>query len=615
MILLERKDFKYLLLVREMKKSLVILFAIVFSMAYIGGVLADSNDTASIDKVEKAYSCLEGKVKGNCGDLNVEEQAFSLLALSYDENIQAECRKAIDTDRECWGTTSTGTCKIRSTALSLLAMNNLGLNTEKQEKWLLKQNKTDTSLEWYLEIDTNEDSSCSVSYDGNTYGFNLMNGKASNNAGSCLISSQNGFWFRVTSSCYEKQYTVTCNKPFASAFLYKKTNSETVYVSSQTSAGSADGSVDMRINSECFIEDSKCSYEGSLWAALALHKRGYDLSPLIPYLIAMSSDNEKYLPNSFLYILLTSDDYLTKLLQQQTPQGYWQATDTKYNKFYDTGLGVLALYGLNSEDLEKARTYLINAESSDGCWQGSVRDTALVLWAGWSRVPSNIPGSSGTNEYCRDAGFDCVPSSECQPTDRLNNYYCSDISNICCRNVARKSCSEMNGEICPSGKTCSASTAIASDTAYCCTEGCIAGAENECLDSGYSCRNVCYKDEEEKNYYCSGGDICCGEAAVVKKSGSLGWIVFFLIILVLVVLGIIYREKVKLWIFKIKGKFKKGPAPRPTRPSFRPGSPPTSTSPLGFFKRAMPQRPAPKGRTRTDIELEETMKKLRDMGK
>jgi len=601
-----------------MKKSVLALglILIIFSIASINFALAASNDTASVGKVEKAYSCLEGKVKGNCDDLSVEEQAFSLLALSYDEDIQAECKKALDKDRECWGTTSTGTCKIRSTALGILALNNLGANTEKQEKWLLKQNKTDTSLEWYLEIDTNEDASCSIKYDGNSYGFNLVNGKVSNNAGSCLISSQNGFWFRVTSNCYEKQYYVTCNKPFAAAFLYKKTDSETVYVSSKTSSGSADGSADMRINSECFIEDSKCVYEGTLWAALALHKRGYDISPFLPYLIAMASDNEKYLSNSFLYIMLTSDDYLTKLLEQQTSSGYWQAPDTKYNKFYDTGLGVLALYGLNSEDLEDAKEYLLNSQSSDGCWQGSVRDGALIMWAGWPRVPSNVPGSADTSEYCKDAGFDCVPSSECPPVDRLNSYYCSDISNICCKNVVRKSCSELKGEICPSGKTCSADTAIASDTAYCCTEGCIVGAENECLDSGYACRNVCYKDEEEKNYYCSGGDVCCGEAITSTKSKSgWWWIVFFIILIVLVVLGIIYREKVKVWIFKIKNKFKKGPAPSATRPSFRPGSPPSSPSPLGFFKRAMPQRPAPKGRTKTDIELEETMRKLRNIGK
>jgi hypothetical protein len=120
-------------------------------------------------------------------------------------------------------------------------------------------------------------------------------------------------------------------------------------------------------------------------------------------------------------------------------------------------------------------------------------------------------------------------------------------------------------------------------------------------------------------YSCDGPEVCC-RTKPASEGGSTWWI-WVLIILILIVIAAIlflYRERVKLFWFKMRSKFKKdkgrrgpprGPprGPRPPMPP-RPGFPPV--------RRARPPV-APMKRRRSydkrDSAMSDTFKKLREM--
>jgi hypothetical protein len=90
------------------------------------------------------------------------------------------------------------------------------------------------------------------------------------------------------------------------------------------------------------------------------------------------------------------------------------------------------------------------------------------------------------------------------------------------------------------------------------------------------------------------------------------WIILFLILIGLGALGYVYRERVKHWYYKARelirqklGKGRGGPAPAPAMTRPRPPYPPMYP----------PARPLTHPRTAISSDIEETLKKLRDIGK
>ena len=115
-------------------------------------------------------------------------------------------------------------------------------------------------------------------------------------------------------------------------------------------------------------------------------------------------------------------------------------------------------------------------------------------------------------------------------------------------------------------------------------------------------------------------EICC-----VEKGGSSLWIVILIILIILVVLAIIFREKLKLEWFKLTGKFGSKPVmpskqnafpqrfgPTGIRPQTMQSSRPPQTMPP---QQRMSTRPSVRPVTAKDKEMEEALRKLRDMSK
>jgi len=174
-----------------MKKSLTFLtlLLILFTSTLI--LAADNETTTTVDsnpesnkeKVELAFECLEEKAS-DCSGLSTQEIALTILATP--DNIFDDCVDELKSKESSnnWG-------NVRDTALAILALKHAGEDTEPSEEWLMKQNRTPTSLEWFLQQDSTTATECHLAYNTQDYTINIgENKKIDISAGPCLARAQ-----------------------------------------------------------------------------------------------------------------------------------------------------------------------------------------------------------------------------------------------------------------------------------------------------------------------------------------------------------------------------------------------------------------------------------------
>ena len=567
-------------------------------------------EVGELDGFPKAYDCLENLVKERgYSDLTSEEISFAILALGYDSGIQGELRSAladVSYENRCWPSDD---CSIKETALASIALEHINQPTNIIESWLIEKADEPSELSWFLQIDTNEATSCVITYNSGSKNIKVLEDKRITGAGgSCLRSAYNGFWLEVDNDCYDESFEVTCESDFVTSLVYRKRAGAGLdspyFVSSTTHSAPADGKTQEDVNSLCFTEEgsSSCDYEGTLWASLALKKLGKDNTPYIPYLIAMAPNNERHLPSSFLYMLTGDDEYFTELINEQKTDGYWQASSDSNERYFDTALALLAVP--SSEHSSRAVDWLLETQQSSGCWRNA-KDTSFILYSASPKTPA----LSSERADCSDFGGYCVSSEQtCQDAigEVLGNYYCPSLgSSVCCSVDVQ----EELPDVIPGGDI--------EDT-------------NECEERGYYCKAICSEDTEElRPYECSGLQDCCGPKVQEEKSRSLWWVWLLVILIILLILAIIYRNQVKIWVFRVKSKFKKQPVRQQKRPipGIPPQRPPMRPMPGKFVPGQRPpmrpmQRPPMRQPPRKpgqpfpkENTLQETLKKLREIGR
>ena len=628
------------------KKGIGLIFIIFVALSILlVSVLALAEDSADNSgeltddqKIDLAFDCLKNKVETKCSTLSVEEQIFSLLAIS-DSDIDAECKDALISESnngECWPKSG---CNLKETSLALLALDNEGENTDKIQEWLRAQTKSSPDLIWFLEIHStnNEATTCQISYSGKgPYTINIdEEGEIDSGAGSCLALSDDNLFLRLSPSCFEKEITISCDKDFITTMIYKKQNSDVIYVSQNTHEASAGSSTQENVTSECFEKSGTCDYEGSLWAttALLLTNPEEDISPYLPYLIALEPDMQKFFPQTFLYLLLDYDEYKSEILNLQKNENFWDI-ENSYSKYYDSALAMWAFRGEGIEEFDNAKDYFLEHQDNNGCW-GNVRDTAFILYSGWGEYSGNGAVEPPPSDTCTGHGY-CLSSYECQyeaEGEILSDYFCESFSKVCCsKQIKEKTCSEKHGVVCGEGKTCSISTVTSLDEPECCLGICEPseqgtqtnqnggtnqnGEISDCESQGGFCRFECYDTEEEIIYDCLDSDkVCCKtkSSPIIKKKGLIWLIISLVILIFLVILGIIFRNKLKSAFFKKKTGFRTGPAPNATYPR-GPSNPPMTP----ILSRPVLPRSAPVRRPRSskiEKEMQDTLKKLKEMGK
>jgi len=607
-----------------MKKRAIslLLISVMLISILIVPIFAEDNETIDLTGADKAYSCLKSQLGNDCGETKSTEQtAFSLLAMAYDSGIQSDCKSSlIDKEKDnCWGASSSSNCDLKSTSQAVLALNNIGINTDDYTDWLLEQRKLTKDLDWFLEIDANEATICKIKTDNaNEKTFTINEDKKFDTKETTYLkTAEQNYYLKIKEAGLNKNFTISCDKDFITTLLYKKPGDSVYYVSSKTHSSASDGTTEEKVESYCFTTSGACDYEGTLWTALALAKTGQEITSYIPYLSSIYDEttNKKYFPSAFLYMITDQDDYYIDVTEKQKQGEYWEEN----NKYYDTALALLSLQNLALEEVDNAKDYLLGIQDSSGCWNSNnIRDTAFILYAWEQKTPASVEGISKSD--CVDFGHYCVSASKCSSSDTLDNFYCSG-SDVCCASEPlSQTCEEKNGIICESNQECTGSEVTAFDTNYCCLASCIeTSSTTECEDYGYFCKTSCSSDEQEKTgYSCNFGDVCC--APKPEKSTSWLWIVLLIILIILVILAIIFRNQVKIWWFRFKSKLKFGKPPK--SPSGRPTMPPSATPFFQKPRQIIPRqsypvrrRTIPQKRTQKDSVFEETMKKLKDMAK
>jgi hypothetical protein len=629
---MEFKEARHILL------KLIILTASVILLSTVYVFAADNTTTVE----EKGYSWLTTQLGDNCASSGATDQiAFSLLAMAYNSGIQEDCSNALlDRKKEnCFaGSSSSSTCNIKSTALAILALDSIEKDVNKSTTWLLNKKDSNTGLDWFLEIDSNNATNCKITFDGTEHKFEIKEDKKIVGSSNCLSTAEQDYFLNIDKSCLNKNFTISCDQIFITTLLYKKPGSDVYYVSSESHQSSGDGTTQEQVESYCFKDGSTCSYEGTLWAVLALKKQGERISSYIPYISAMAdeAENKLYFPSAFLYMFedqKSNSEYYSQIIEKQINNNHWKATSSS-DEYYDTALGILALN--NGDAVSNVKDYLSGKQDESGSWNNNVRDTAFILYVGWQKafIPPEIEPSTD----CESLGDYCIAS--CNEEDKAMDsdgflYYCYGMDDVCCKKPAapEPTCSQKNGSVCSGNQECQGGSYVSSlNSPYCCLEGTcteITTQTNACEDASYTCSLSCSDNQEDvtSDYPCiNSGDVCCMEKTTSSRSYL--WIIILLIVLIiLVILAIIFRNQLRMWLFKKKSgaRFENGPSSINRPPMNMPPTSPLLSRPRQIIPRPMPPQPIkkPMGRqpakssAKSDKEkdFDETMKKLKEMSK
>jgi hypothetical protein len=584
-----------------MKQKKVVVLTLLILILFLLPLIIFAQQTEE-EKVNLAYEWLTDEVAGKWDELNTKQNVFSLLALQcnntafnegnislYDKSVYSQSNNK---GKRCWGPdeiSSQSQCSLTETALAKIAADEFNQDTEAENirNWIINQNKTFTDIHWYLQIDIEQGqrANCSIIYEYNgqgqeEQGFRIWENKTVDIIGNSNCFSDAEYWFKVRQEreqCYNKDYTIKCwsgSSYYTVSWFYKKSpGSDVFYVSGETQMaqpgyGTAEPDpIDTSLTSYCLTSPglgSSCDYEGTAWAAYALAKQGNDedANVYLPYLITMKENNIKYFPDTFLYQLMGTTIYETKIKNEQKPQGYWLIQPIVYGRNYDTAHAVMAL-GLGHEASNKAEEWILASQTSQGYWDASdpgkekVRDTAFILWVFW---PDFCPTGVGDDcedqglEYtCRDSclgdeitvNYDCPLGEICckiigygEDECILNEGMCKDDCNInefeleliscpgikkCCKNYLDADCEdEVGGEFCVAGQMCLGEEVETADSflELCCIGGC--GLALTCIEAGGE------ECEPSQNKYCQAGyeipasdtDYCC-EIGYCKDSSSM----------------------------------------------------------------------------------------------
>lgn len=542
------------------------VFAFVFIFFLFSISLIYASEEA---QVEKAYACLDSKTNttDKCSRLSFEEKVFSLLATG---NCLNETMSA-NFSNKCWPGPAESNCDVKSTAQAVLALNEKNVNTTKAEDWLLVQKAIPIDTDWFLEIESSSATTCTILYSGSPYTILIAENKTiSSNAGPSLTLAQNNYWLNISSSIYNKNIDISCDKPFITTLLFKKKDSSTVHVSETVHSAAAKGKTTEIVNSFCFSKGGVCDYEGSLWASLVLHSLKYDVSKFMPYLITMmdNESNQVYAPESFLYLL--TGKFREELLLKQNRFGYWDVSGVKYNKYYDTALALWPFYYESPIEKENSKSWLLGVQGDTGqnagCWNNNVRDTAFILYSVWPKSPSPLGECTINSDCpavsCQDAScsggvcnyeynndcptMTCSTANDCSTNYVLpdENQYCSLDKTQAWKNDSKWSCdicadcptpgkcvvdeTPKKVDTCNSSEECYAGNCLSNESIPGCTsaydcngEDCVNGKcvpyectiDSNCPNLGDSCiEGKCVPNKpldcQSSNYYCM-SDVNC----------------------------------------------------------------------------------------------------------
>jgi len=514
----KRNYFKCDLFNVSMKKSEDFVFFTILAILFIVSIifsanfsLAQTTDIPAQEKIEQAYSWLEYKV-GNWQSLNTQDHSLAILALQCRGSGQAGITrlKVIsfeNTNFRCWGIgptrpTSIANCHLFSTAFARLALSDENLT--KVDNWILNQSKFFSELYWFIQLDTNRgaEMNCVIDYGGGSANISVSDNKTvrvlSQTGNNCFSATNPNYWLAISKTCYQKEteFKIKCDVndtslDYTASLLYRKdadVRSQNYWYVGPDSEKAKSGETTALTTKAYCLKDStgNCNYEATVWSAFALKEAENErYKDFIPYIVIMSTEtnNLKYFPQAFLYLITGSIEAGQTVATMQEPSGFWCAisklitgtscSNTPYGQFYDTALAGLTEQGNLGTEKNGARYYLTNF--SDGktflktriagndymYWKCNerntidqckdVRDTAFLLWSLWGKL---LCAGTGEEDHCLN--HDGICKTACESGEEDVNFTCGSGEVCCVSSISQRNCATNEG-VCKS--TCDSSEA------------------------------------------------------------------------------------------------------------------------------------------------------------
>jgi len=635
-----QKIFKYSFALRNEKMRfsskaifVVLILALLFTFS-LANVQAADNQT----KVDNAYKWLSDKVKTSGGWGNTEENSLSILALRNSDSALAQqgVSNLLTNSKnsgECWPQAS---CRVKDTALALVALNAMGADTSKAKAWLAAQQKL--FLEegnWFLQYELagagNGTCKAEYNYGGENRQDHILvrsdRTVALQQASLCLdVLTGKPWWAAIKSNCLQTEFFVSCQESNWLANILFISDPLYMPFTEVKSPGV------LKISSKCFPSTSggACDYDATQWATYALKLLGVDAQTRA--YLESGADANKPLSYAFLYLIRQDLVYGQKLATEQSAAGYWDGSD----KYFRTAISYLSVRETTLAKLDVARGWLLSNQNQDYSWGAQKqRDTAAVLWAVFS---SGSTGGGGVGvQKCTDFGNVCCDASNVKTGAlEISTLSCAgQIGAVCvtpsdCEtSSAEETCGVDRGICCETPASGAQRYSELDDTCFgadVCASSCeTAPEEKTCTDSGYCCDAVAKDATKYPNFdsTCSSGQACASECKSTSSgSGNLKllvWILVGLVVIGLIVLLVVLmrrrKSKGEIESLPALGGFSAGPPrPMPRPMPFGPGPPVGRPMPPRMPPRPMPRPstrgPVGRGRGKTEDELKKTLREL-----
>ena len=300
---------------------------------------------------------------------------------------------------DCW---PKGSCKPKETALVALALSKSGKNIDKSLDWLKSHQDITLTGEWLLQIKTDSNGQCDVTYtttQAATKKINVDKGFITSdkcttpstffNLGSCL--EQN---LLLTKAALEFDLKCTFSGEISSVYR----DAGIYFLNDDVITGNQ---AKIKINNGNFG-----SYEDTLITNWILEELNPDVNSLI-YLRKNFRENDVK-SNAFLYIITQKQNYINELSNLQK-------TDKSFGNVFDTAIAALALDDSQHQaQIDQLREWLdLQQDNKDFSWNKNILDTSVVLYSAYPNDGIDLGESSLTPQTTTTLETSCDEDNIC----------------------------------------------------------------------------------------------------------------------------------------------------------------------------------------------------------